>query len=62
MVDGNLPPVTLVKNHFLGIVEQGKFILDAFDCHKKDCTRRSFEHTLQHYSTTEKYLNEFLEE
>ena len=35
MVEGNLPSVVMVKNHFLGIVEQGKSILDAFDYHKK---------------------------
>ncbi|MFY9150496.1 MAG: Arm DNA-binding domain-containing protein [Prolixibacteraceae bacterium] len=35
MVEGDLPTIAMVKNHFLGIVEQGKSIFDAFDYHKK---------------------------
>ena len=61
MVEGNLPTVVMVKNHFLGIVEQGKSILDAFDYHKKVAQGNLSDNTLQHYTTTEKYVKEFLE-
>jgi len=61
MVEGDLPTVVMVKNHFLGIEEQGKSILDAFDYHKKVAQGDLSDNTLQHYSTTEKYVKEFLE-
>ena len=61
MIEGDLPTVAMVKNHFLGIVEQGKSILDAFDYHKKVAQGDLSDNTLQHYSTTEKYVKEFLE-
>ena len=61
MVEGDLPTVAMVKNHFLGIEEQGKSILDAFDYHKKVAQGDLSDNTLQHYSTTEKYVKEFLE-
>lgn len=61
MVEGDLPTVAMIKNHFLGIVEQGKSILDAFDYHKKVAQGDLSDNTLQHYSTTEKYVKEFLE-
>lgn len=60
VVEGDLPTVVMVKNHFLGIVEQGKSILDAFDYHKKVVHGSLSENTLKHYTTTEKYVKEFL--
>lgn len=35
MVEGDFPTVGKMKNYLLGIVEQGKSFLDAFDYHKK---------------------------
>ena len=52
MVEGDLPTVVMVKNHFLGIVEQGKSILDAFDYHKKVAQGDLSSNTLKHYWAT----------
>lgn len=60
MVEGDLPTVVMVKNHFLGIEDQGKSIIDAFDYHKKVAVGDLSENTLKHYKTTEKYVKEFL--
>jgi len=60
LVDGDLPTPAMVKNHFLGIEEQGKSILDAFDYHKKIAVGDLSDNTLKHYKTTEKYVKEFL--
>tara|TARA_R110002050_G_C8927213_1_gene511787 strand:+ start:324 stop:1637 length:1314 start_codon:yes stop_codon:yes gene_type:complete len=60
MVEGELPTPKAVKNHFLGIKEQGKTLLVAFDYHQKISTSDLSESTLQHYETTGKYVREFL--
>lgn len=60
LVDGDLPTPVMVKNHFLGIEEQGKSILDAFEYHKKVAVGDLSDNTLKHYKTTEKYVKEFL--
>ena len=60
LVDGDLPSPSIIKNHFLGIEEQGKSILDAFDYHKKVAVGDLSDNTLKHYKTTEKYVKEFL--
>lgn len=62
LVEGDLPTVVMIKNHFLGIEEQGKSILDAFDYHKKVAVGDLSGNTLKHYKTTEKYAKEFLVE
>lgn len=66
MVEGNLPPVKMEKNHFLGIVEQGKFILDAFDCHKKiaqgDLSNIHFSITLRRKNTWKNFLKSSLKQ
>ena len=62
LVEGDLPTVVMVKNHFLGIEEQGKSILDAFEYHKKVALGNLSDNTLKHYKTTEKYVKEFVKE
>ena len=61
MVEGDLPTVIMVKNHFLGIEEQGKSILDAFDYHKMVSQGNLSDNTIKHYNTTERYVKEFLD-
>ena len=60
LVDGDLPSPSIIKNRFLGIEEQGKSILDAFDYHKKVAQEDLSDNTRKHYKTTEKYVKEFL--
>ena len=47
LVDGDLPTPAMVKNYFLGIEEQGKSILDAFDYHKKIAVGDLSDNTLK---------------
>jgi integrase len=60
LVDGELPTASIVKNHFLGIEEQGGTILASFEYHKKISESNLSVNTLKHYNTTEKYVKEFL--
>lgn len=60
LVEGELPTATMVKNQFLGIEEAGNTIQDAFDYHRKISEGNISKNTLHHYSTTEKYVKEFL--
>lgn len=60
LVDGDLPTASVVKNHFLGIEEQGGTIFAAFEYHKKISEGNLSVNTLKHYKTTEKYIKEFL--
>ncbi len=60
LVEGELTTATMVKNQFLGIEEAGNTIQDAFDYHRKISERNISKNTLHHYSTTEKYVKEFL--
>lgn len=61
MVEDDLPTIIMVKNHFLGIEEQGKSILDAFDYHKMVSQGNLSDNTIKHYNTTERYVKEFLD-
>ncbi len=60
MVDGELPAAVLIKNKFLGIEEQGRTLLHTIDYHYKISTDQLSPNTLKHYTTTEKYVKEFL--
>jgi len=59
LVDGDLPSPSIIKNHFLGIEEQGKSILDAFDYHKKVAVGDLSYNTLKHYKTTLSFYRNF---
>ena len=60
IVEGDLPTATIIKNHFLGIHEQGKTLLDTFAYHQKISKSELSGNTLKHYITTERYVKEFL--
>ena len=47
MVEEDLPIVAMLKNHFLGLEEQEKSILDVFDYHKKLYAKDFFETQLK---------------
>ncbi len=57
MVDGDLPTVVMVKNHFLGFVEQGKSILDAFEYHKKVAQGYLSDNTLKYNQMSFQFMS-----
>lgn len=60
MVEGELPTAIMIKNKFLGIEEQGRTLLTTIAYHNKMSIDSLSPNTLKHYSTTEKYVKEFL--
>ena len=60
MVEGELPTAIMIKNKFLGIDEQGRTLLATIAYHNKISIDSLSPNTLKHYSTTEKYVKEFL--
>lgn len=52
--------VNAIKRKYLGDEEKESTILDAFDYHKKIATTTLSKGSLQHYTTTERYVTEFL--